>query len=71
MTDVDREHPIPWRPVGKLMPAPSKGGEWHALPHNDDSHDFENCPCEPELHVSDKDGDLRSVWIHRTREQRE
>lgn len=53
------------------MPAPSKGGEWHALPHNDDSHDFENCPCEPELHVSDKDGDLRSVWIHRTREQRE
>lgn len=62
--EVDNAGPIPWRPAGRLMPAPGKAGEWHELPLDDDAHDFDGCPCEPELHVADKDGQLRSVWVH-------
>lgn len=55
--------PIPWRPAGILMPAPGKQGEWHDMPN--DSHDFEHCPCNPELHVSTgPNKELRSVWRH-------
>lgn len=58
--------PIPWRPAGRLIPAPERGGEWHDFP--DDDHQLADCPCDPELHVSTgDDGQLRSVWAHRTK----
>lgn len=60
------EGPIPWQAAGALYPAPGHAGEWHYLP--DGGHDFDNCPCEPELRVSTgDDGELRSVWAHKAR----
>lgn len=64
---VDNAGPIPWTPVGRLMPAPGRLGEWHELPLNDDGHDFDRCPCDPELRVTSNSGELRTVWIHHAR----
>lgn len=69
--DVDTAGPVPWTPVGRLMPAPGRAGEWHSLPLTDDSHDFTNCPCDPDLHTSVSQGELRAVWVHKDTTRRQ
>jgi hypothetical protein len=52
-----------------LKPVEGSPGEWHDIPLGavEPRHYQLNCPCEPELRVTTKDGRLKSVWVHRRR----
>lgn len=50
-----------------LVPVSGSTGEWHDVPIGEE-HTFTDCVCNPQLRVANNEaGDLRSVWVHRSR----